>query len=411
MQRYLVKGMFFKLAMALFLALFIYFAYGFGDTMSYFREAMEIRQFISDGKADFGILFKDLEYARDNYDIIGGAESGWFVEKITLILSYAGFGSFLATTMLFAVLAYAGMFRMFEAFADMMPEWHFRVAIIVLFFPTVVIYGSGILKDTICISALGWIVYYSHLIFIKRKMKLRYLFVIGLCSALIIIVKVYILAAFIIPFLMFVVINMLKTIKNKFVRRIIQPIILGVIVILYFALSQQIQLLLGYYATEKLVENVAEQQKNYKAMEGESGSFFEIGPMEKSISGLIKKTPAGIVATLYRPFIWESKNIMMLFSAIESFLISLFTLYVIFKTGIFKFLHFVFSDPFVFLCIFFSLLFAAFVGVSTLNFGTLGRYRIPILPFYLAGLLYSLYKSQVAHFRAHQKNVIVSTAA
>jgi hypothetical protein len=160
---------------------------------------------------------------------------------------------------------------------------------------------------------------------------------------------------------------------------------------------------LGHYATEKLVENVAEQQKNYKALEGESGSFFEIGPMEQSISGLIKKIPAGIVATLYRPFIWESKNLMMLFSAIESLLVLLFTLYVIFKTGIFKFLHFIFSDPFVFLCIFFSLLFAAFVGVSTLNFGTLVRYRIPILPFYLAGLLYILYKSQVTNTRGTQK--------
>jgi hypothetical protein len=37
-------------------------------------------------------------------------------------------------------------------------------------------------------------------------------------------------------------------------------------------------------------------------------------------------------------------------------------------------------------CFLFSLVFALFVGASTLNFGTLVRYKIPCLPFYAISL-------------------------
>jgi hypothetical protein len=116
--------------------------------------------------------------------------------------------------------------------------------------------------------------------------------------------------------------------------------------------------------------------------------------MDPSLGGIVKKIPIGIATTLYRPFLWESQNLLVLVSALESFMIMAFTILVIFKAGVAASLRAVLTNAFVFLCIFFSFLFAAFVGISTLNFGTLTRYRIPILPFYMVGLLYILYLQQ-----------------
>ena len=396
MERYLVKGMFFKLACALFYALLIYFYYGYGDTMSYFREAAEIRTAIGEGREDLGILFRDLEYAQAKHGIVVGADSGWLLEKITIVISYLSFGRFLVVTMVFATLAYSGMFKMLETFTDLMPQWHKRVAFFVLFFPSLAVYGSGILKDTLCVAALGWLIYYSHALVVKKVFRLRYVFIIIFCCVLLAVIKIYILAAFIIPFFFYIFLTMLKKIKNGFIRRLLQPIIVGCMVLVYVTFSQQIETALGHYATEKLFETVKEQQAAYKSLEDESGSFFELGPMDQTLSGFIKKIPAGINATLFRPYVWESKKVIMLFSAVESLFMLLFTVYVIFKAGIIRFFASIFGDPFIFLCIMYSLLFAALVGVSTLNFGTLARYRIPIIPFYLTGLLYILYKQQIA---------------
>jgi hypothetical protein len=38
-------------------------------------------------------------------------------------------------------------------------------------------------------------------------------------------------------------------------------------------------------------------------------------------------------------------------------------------------------------CFLFAMLFALFVGATTLNFGTLCRYKIPCMPFYVIALL------------------------
>lgn len=395
-QHYLFKGMAFKIVCALFYALLIYFYYGYGDTLSYYRAGMEMRHAISNGTEGLGIFFKDAEYIRNNFDTAGKAEAGLILEKFILILSYFSFGRFLVITILMAALSFAGIFKMFQAFCLLMPSWHKRISYIVLFFPSVTVYGSGILKDTVCLAALGWIIYYCTKLMKFKTIRLREIMIIVLCCILIGIIKIYILAGFIVPFLIFMIINGLNKIKNNLLKQLLKPVISGILIIIYLAFAQNIQSALGSYATDNLINTVVSQQENYKKLEEESGSFFEIGPMEESFSGFLKKTPVGIATTLFRPFLWEVRNFMMLLSAFENLFILLFTIYVLIKIKFFKFFNYIFSNPFIFLCIIYSILFAALVGVSTLNFGTLVRYRIPILPFYLSGLLYMLYLNSMS---------------
>jgi hypothetical protein len=76
----------------------------------------------------------------------------------------------------------------------------------------------------------------------------------------------------------------------------------------------------------------------------------------------------------------------MLFSALESTIFMFLTVYLIFKTGLFKTLRYIAATPIVNFCIIFSIVFAFAVGVNSGNFGTLVRYKIPMMPFYLSAL-------------------------
>ena len=89
----------------------------------------------------------------------------------------------------------------------------------------------------------------------------------------------------------------------------------------------------------------------------------------------------------------------------ESFILLFFTFYVIIKTGIKTFLKLILSDPLIMYCFLFSLVFALFVGASTLNFGTLVRYKIPCLPFYTISLF--LIFEKVKEKAAKKKEKIV----
>ena len=392
-QKYLIKGFIFKVACAVFYALLIHFYYGFGDSLSYFKDAIFLKHQISTGAESFKVLFDNQKTVREAHGIIaGGSESGFTVEKVALLLSYISFSRYLVVTLFFAVVAYSGMFKMLQTFHDIMPGWDKRLALIVLFFPSLSVFGSGVLKDTLCMASLGWLLYCSQQLFVKRHFKLKYIFILLLSIAVISILKVYIIAAFIVPYILYLLILLVKRIHSPFIRRIILPILLLIVTGGYIYYSAEIDDKLGYYAVDKLVENVKDQSTSYLTGENaDTESTFDVGNFEPTLSSFIMKMPSGIVAAIYRPFIWETKKFIIIFSALESLFLLWLTLYVLYKTGIRHFFGGIFNNPLTFLCISYALLFAALIGLSTSNFGTLARYRLPLIPFYAVGLLNILY--------------------
>jgi len=91
-------------------------------------------------------------------------------------------------------------------------------------------------------------------------------------------------------------------------------------------------------------------------------------------------------------------------AAVESLVLMFFTLFILLKSGPFRLIKWILSDPLVIYCFLFALVFGLFVGASTLNFGTLVRYKIPCLPFYAISLflMYEKVKKRAAR-KALQK--------
>jgi hypothetical protein len=145
---------------------------------------------------------------------------------------------------------------------------------------------------------------------------------------------------------------------------------------------------MGMLAIEKLNESVQNQQNNFINMADRAESSFSLGVEYDGSSGsLLRLAPAAINATFFRPYLWESKKVSTLLSSLESLSLMIFTVFVFYKAGAWFFLKTIFKDPMVLYCFFFSILFALFIGATTLNFGTLVRYKIPCMPFYIIALI------------------------
>ncbi len=106
-----------------------------------------------------------------------------------------------------------------------------------------------------------------------------------------------------------------------------------------------------------------------------------------------------MAAGLYRPFLWEARNPVMLIAGIENFAMLLLSLYVlllacvaIFKTGPGYMLRTMFDNSLIVFSFIFAITFAFSVGLTTANFGALVRYKIPLIPFFLSGLFIVIYK-------------------
>jgi len=394
-KRYFVPGFIYKIMGGLIYALLVVYYWGFGDTATYFNEVLFFRDLLAQDKTSFYQIFTfDYSYFRDKYQIIGSINNnGFMVTKIALILSYFSFSRFLVTTMLFSVITYASLFTLFKTFVSILPKQHFIIALATLFFPSIAIYGSGILKDAVCIAALGFFFCSSYQIVIKRNFALKHFMGLFVTASLIIAVKSYILAGFLVPLIIIFIIRLTHGIKNSLLRYLLLTITAIFSISLLVVFTDSIMQALGVEYFEKLQDEIIKLQNEYAGMTENADSNFSIGAIDPSLSGFFKKLPVGFTATLFRPFLWEIGSLFTAVSSLESLAILMATLFTIFKTRV-RFFKALFSDPTIFMCIIFSMIFASLVGLSTLNFGTLARYRIPVIPFYLMGLLMILMYNQ-----------------
>jgi hypothetical protein len=115
-----------------------------------------------------------------------------------------------------------------------------------------------------------------------------------------------------------------------------------------------------------------------------AGSGYELGELDGTFTSMLKLAPQAINVTLFRPYLWEVKNPLMLMSALEGTVFFLVVAVILIKKK--RFLLASFSDPNFLFCLVFSISFAFAVGVSTFNFGTLARYKIPMMQFFATGL-------------------------
>jgi len=365
-----------------------------GDSNAlYYPEGVNISKMILNHPSNISfILHKGADFDESLLQNIANSgyfseESNFWVSRLVVIFSFFTFGKFMAINLVFSMIAYTGTFRLFRFFYEQYPHLHRQFAIAILYFPTFVFWSAGILKDPICIGALGWITYSLYAIFYKRKKIIRNVFLVLLFGYLLVVLKVYILVAYLPFFILFLLLKNMKLIQNKFARfAVLLVFILGALAGSMSVITT-IQEALAGYTQKSITQSIKGYQTNYQNQSNDVDSNFSLGvDFDGSVVSLVKIAPAAIVATLFRPFIWESKKISTLLSSLESLSLILLTLYVFLKVNPFRFLRSLFKDPIVMYCFFYSLVFALFVGATTLNFGTLVRYKIPAMPFYLIAI-------------------------
>ena len=93
------------------------------------------------------------------------------------------------------------------------------------------------------------------------------------------------------------------------------------------------------------------------------------------------KAPAAIVAGVFRPFLWESRNVLMLISGLETFILLILTLTLLKRLGFCCITRIIIRNPFLIAAFVFLITYAFFVGLTTANFGALVRYRMPVIVF------------------------------
>ena len=148
----------------------------------------------------------------------------------------------------------------------------------------------------------------------------------------------------------------------------------------------------GEYNVESLgYKSFVTRDYLYRISNEQDGSGYTLGDMDPTLMGMLEKAPAGVNVTLFRPYFWEARKPIVMISAVEALLFLVFTIVAIVRNNPIRMIQRILADETLQFCLIFTLVFAFAVGISTSNFGSLVRYKIPCLPFYTAFLIILFY--------------------
>lgn len=401
--KYFTSGLMTRVFGAMALGLVYFFYYNGGDTTNYFQTSSAYANLIFKDQSDFWLgWFGSAKEYIFHFDDTTGYPVYWqkdhhsfFVVRLLIPIVTLGFHSYFSTAVLVACITYGGLWKLYQTFLLEFPDLKREFAIACLFVPSCVFWGSGLMKDSFTLSAVGWFTYAFYHFFIKKQRKLSYGIFLLISSFIILAIKPYIFFALLPGAILWLSNNMVKKINHGFIRFLATPFILSLGGLAGFLSLEKMGDNLGQYKLDNVLDKAVVTQKDMKA-EYYGGKTYDIGDFDASLSGIASKAPIAIFSGIFRPGIWDVRNAVMLVSSLENTYLLILTLFLLFKLKFFGFFTLIRKNPMLLFCMLFSLFFAFSVGLTVANFGSLVRLRIPELPFFVAGIfmLRHLYERQ-----------------
>ncbi len=398
MKNYFIYGLLIKMVATIIFGLVIQYYFGGGDTNRYYVALLDMKQAVNDDPDNLMQIYGSIQMKLgsplvpyfvndklgDNLGYMVKA-SNFQVPRFGLFFSYIFGNSYTAISMCYSFFAFWGCWKCFTVFASLYPHVRKGMAICFLFFPSVVYWGSAITKDSVCLGSLGLFVYSFYQLFFNKKLIFLHISSIIFWGTILFFTKPYILLSLVPALSLWFFLHVNRSIKDKGLRYasfgILLAIIGGCVVFLIQFMLRSEFLETGQYKAENLNQYVSSAQEGYNQA---GGSVFNIGKLDGSLGSFIAMFPKAVNASLFRPYVWEVNNPVMFISAIESLIVFYLVLLSLIKLGIRKFFSSIFSSPVLVFMFVYSFFLSGLVAITTNNFGSLVRYKIPVMPFFLA---------------------------
>lgn len=261
-----------------------------------------------------------------------------------------------------STLGVLAMFRFFEEWG-VKNKWFFLIC---AFVPQVVFWSSGLLKEGILFSVLGWLLLLGN----RLSQEIKWTTVLGFVLAVYLsfLVKNYVILCLIPGTLMLLVSRKIPQLS---------PWIIGLAVLvgsIIFSVGMNEVFDLG------IPDRISQKQHDFinEAQLSQAGSYFESFVVERNWVSVLMNAPWAFWNTLTQPFIWGAKNVLMLGAGVENILLFVWILIML----VFPKKEFLNSSQAAFATLFVVLLFIL-IGLVTPIAGALVRYRIPAIPFFV----------------------------
>lgn len=361
--------------------------YGGGDMFMYALTGEQLDRLLDYDFGHYSIDIARLFFHEDvlfPVTVVGVGSSTGTMAAIAAVVLYPLGGSLVAACLLLSTAAFLSRIVLLRVFLkELPPENHRAVTRVMLLLPSVTFWGAALAKETVVLIGLGPLALSAHALTSRGSPLLRAgLLLIGLLAGgLIWLVKPYIVVGFVTAGMVWWYTRLLKG-RSRPVSRV-QLVLGGILAVAAVAVVGQV---LPNYSAEAIAEQASHLQTVGEMVDG--GSNYQIGSIgARSGIGQAAFVPIALAYALFRPFIFESRNPLMLLNSLETTWVTYLVVMNLSKGRFSGLISAARESPIAAFSLAFVFVVGIGVGLTTTNLGTLTRYRMPMMPFYAVFLV------------------------
>lgn len=367
--KYFFPALILKLVAGVGVGLLYYYHYGYGDTIGYQLDAIRLSDlFMNNISGYIDVLFGwSADISQFTY---ANQPRAFFLVKILSIVHLLTGQNYWLSGAYFSLFSFVGFWALTNTLVKHYPVNKFGIIIALLFFPSVIFWSAGIIKESIAIGAMMLLIKFLVDWLFKRNLDWKRILLSGILLFLIWQLKYYYLGVFsmvTIPLILAVIIARSDYIKiNTY-------IVYGLLLIF---LAGMVSLMHPNFHLTNILQVIVDNHDIYVA-NSRSEQIIHYGDLRPTLFSMIYYFPLAVWSGLFRMAIWEANQLMEYLIGLENVLILIFTISAmtqLSKIGDGK------NKLLVISAILYVILLAGFLALSAPNLGTLARYKIGFLP-------------------------------
>lgn len=323
-------------------------------------------------------------YDRMNF-WLSGTESSIYndnhlIIRINTILRFLSRGYYHVHTVFFCFFSTLGLTALFKVLHPLLPKQKYSLLFILFGLPSLLFWGSGVLKESIIIGAIGLLIYAC-----SQKLSLKHLTLAMGSLSLIIVMKFHIFVS-LIPSIFFMLLIRCTNASKPFLKYtfiLLCLLALSLNINTFTSLSSPFEILTKKHNDFQDLANGNLLDATYTKVP-KAGSAITIPVLKPNIFSLIKNSPQGFINTLLRPFPNDVNSFTTLMALLENILIISLIIKCIWYIKPLKTI----AWKYVIACLSFVVIQFVIIGETTPIIGAIVRYKVVSLPFLLIAFLF-----------------------
>lgn len=370
--------------------------YGEGDTITYHVAAKDLIAYAKVKPIAYLRLLFFNEFESESFRATirfskhPGFSNSFYLIKIVSVLNLLTNGAYYLNTLYVSLFSFWGAARLTAALSSIFPAYTRSAVLSFLFFPSVVFWSSGLLKDSLMLGSMCWVIAFALRVAHRKKVNLISILLFFVMLYVYIRIKIFFSAPLIAILLSYTLI-MIGVSKFEVLKKLKVQILLMFcfLIMAGISLTQFIPIFnLDFVFTQIITAYTSLLEMSLHV------PHMEYPQLEATWQSISLNAPSALLNALYRPFLGESSQLLHIVAGIESLVLvalSIISLVSFFRKGISGGALFHVAIGL------FILISAVIIGLTTPNFGSLSRYRIMFLPFLIYLLLQNMYMQRFVH--------------